>query len=352
MSKNFRALNNVKSRKRLKLCSSPSYFQLEQLHSAAHIHFLFITPKSIFTHNLDDRTSNEEFKQKPYNRLAELGKLALMLGVIVAILFQTIFQAAAARPVAVTSIVNTNAADPINDNAETGALPYQQCVPFARKMSGIKLFGDALTWWEQAAGHYARGHKPQVGAVMSFQPYRTMALGHVAMISKIIDERTVLLRHANWSFIAGRRGHVELDVRAVDVSRQNDWSEVRVWYVPLGDLGTTRWPINGFIYNRKPRPDVAAFPNLRSTPSSKYHIAQRASWKRPINADFLADLGPERGAKPPIIIQPSAHSLTNELTPRHYFPIPAPAVPANTRSASGSDPIGRIIESRMSRNRF
>jgi hypothetical protein len=80
-----------------------------------------------------------------------------------------------------------------------------------------------------------------------------MELGHVAAVSRIIDSRTVLLRHANWSPINGRRGQIEKDVRAVDVSPENDWSEVRVWYAPIADLGTTRWPVNGFIYNEKPR---------------------------------------------------------------------------------------------------
>lgn len=28
---------------------------------------------------------------------------------------------------------------------------YWQCVPFARLMSGIQIFGDARTWWGQAA---------------------------------------------------------------------------------------------------------------------------------------------------------------------------------------------------------
>ncbi|MFY8142871.1 MAG: CHAP domain-containing protein, partial [Caulobacter sp.] len=31
---------------------------------------------------------------------------------------------------------------------------YWQCVPFARLMSGIQIFGDARTWWSQAAGKY------------------------------------------------------------------------------------------------------------------------------------------------------------------------------------------------------
>lgn len=126
--------------------------------------------------------------------------------------------------------------------------PYLQCVPYARQVSGIQIYGDAWTWWDQAAGRYARGHRPRVGAVMAFEPYGAMTLGHVAAVSRVIDSRTVLLRHANWSPIDGRRGQIEDDVRAVDVSPANDWSEVRVWYAPIQDLGATAWPVAGFIY--------------------------------------------------------------------------------------------------------
>ena len=133
-------------------------------------------------------------------------------------------------------------------DAAGGELPYLQCVPYAREVSGIQIYGDAWTWWDQAEGRYARGHTPRVGAVMAFQPYGNMTLGHVAAISRVIDSRTVLLRHANWSPIDGRRGQVENDVRAVDVSPDNDWSQVRVWYAPIQNLGTTAWPVAGFIY--------------------------------------------------------------------------------------------------------
>ena len=136
------------------------------------------------------------------------------------------------------------------DSAGNGAtdLPYLQCVPYARQVSGIRIFGDAHTWWDQAAGKYARGTRPKVGAVMSFRPYGNMQLGHVAAVSRVLDSRTVLLRHANWSPIGGRRGQIEDDVRAIDVSDANDWSEVRVWFAPIERLGTTHWPLNGFIY--------------------------------------------------------------------------------------------------------
>jgi len=137
------------------------------------------------------------------------------------------------------------------DGAGAETLPYLQCVPYARAVSGIQIYGDAHTWWDQAAGRYARGTQPRVGAVMSFRPYGNMRLGHVAAVSRIVDSRTVLLRHANWSLIGGRRGQIEDDVRAVDVSPANDWSEVRVWFAPIQALGTTRWPLNGFIYPDK-----------------------------------------------------------------------------------------------------
>lgn len=133
--------------------------------------------------------------------------------------------------------------------------PYLQCVPYARQLTGIQIFGDAHTWWGQAAGKYERGRAPRVGAVMAFRPHRNMQLGHVAAVSKVVDARTVLLDHANWSPINGRRGQIERDVMAVDVSPGNDWSEVRVWYAPQSALGTSTWPVHGFIYGQKAKLD-------------------------------------------------------------------------------------------------
>lgn len=137
--------------------------------------------------------------------------------------------------------------------------PELQCVPYARQLSGVQIYGDAHTWWGQAEGRYARGHTPRVGAVMAFEPHRNMRLGHVAAVSQIIDSRTVLLSHSNWSEINGRRGQIENNVRAVDVSPNNDWSEVRVWYAPIEGLGTTAWPVHGFIYNEEPGSQRAEF---------------------------------------------------------------------------------------------
>lgn len=128
-----------------------------------------------------------------------------------------------------------------------------QCVPYARALTGVEIRGDAHTWWGQADGRYQRGSQPKVGAVMSFRPHGNMRLGHVAAVRRIVDERTLIISHANWSTIDGGRGHIEDDVRVVDASEANDWSRVRVWYTPNAALGGTEWPLNGFIYPAKAR---------------------------------------------------------------------------------------------------
>ena len=158
--------------------------------------------------------------------------------------------AALSAPVAAVS-VGFDDSRVVSGGGSSELPPYLQCVPYARQVSGIMIFGDAHTWWEQAEGRYSRGYKPKVGAVMAFRPHGNSRLGHVAAVSKIIDSRTVLVRHANWSPINGRRGQIEDDVKVVDVSPDNDWSAVRVWYAPLGQLGGTHWPVEGFIYPGK-----------------------------------------------------------------------------------------------------
>ena len=127
-----------------------------------------------------------------------------------------------------------------------------QCVPYARQASGVQIFGNANTWWAQAAGKYDRGSQPKVGAVMTFKAIGSMPIGHVATVSKIVSDREVLVDHANWSLIGGRRGHIERGARVVDVSAAGDWSQVRVWYATIGDMGRTTYPLHGFIYANKP----------------------------------------------------------------------------------------------------
>jgi surface antigen len=128
------------------------------------------------------------------------------------------------------------------------ASTYLQCVPFARAASGVDLFGNAETWWDQAAGRYQRGNEPRVGAVLAMPGTRAMPLGHVAVVAKVLNDREILIDHSNWSPINGRRGQIERGVRAVDVSAAGDWSQVRIWYAPIRDLGLRTNPAHGFIY--------------------------------------------------------------------------------------------------------
>jgi surface antigen len=125
---------------------------------------------------------------------------------------------------------------------------HWECVPIARALSGIEIRGNANTWWGQAEGRYDRGNAPKRGAVLTFKPRGAMQLGHVAAVSKIVDDRTILVTHSNWSPINGRRGQIERDVKVIDVSEAGDWSSVRVWFAPTQELGTTSYPVYGFIY--------------------------------------------------------------------------------------------------------
>ncbi len=119
-----------------------------------------------------------------------------------------------------------------------------QCVTFARQISAVQISGNARDWWGHAQGAYSRGQRPEAGAVLAFRAARAMPYGHVAVVSKVIDARHILIDHANWS----GPGMVERGVMAVDVSPAGDWSEVRVWFARTGSLGLRPSPAFGFIY--------------------------------------------------------------------------------------------------------
>ena len=119
-----------------------------------------------------------------------------------------------------------------------------QCVPYARENTGIELTGNAANWWENAAGIYERGARPEVGSVLNFRATGRMRMGHVAVVSNVVNSRSVQIDHANWS----GRGVVTRNVTVVDVSPSNDWSAVRV-ALGNGDFGSV-YPTYGFIYDR------------------------------------------------------------------------------------------------------
>ena len=160
----------------------------------------------------------------------------------------------------------------------TGAVAetYWQCVPFARLVSGIQLFGDARTWWQQALGKYDTGFTPKSGAVLCFKPTARMRLGHVAVVTQVLTDRIIQITHANWSPIEGSRGKIEKDVTLVDVSPQGDWSEVKVWYDPSRDLGGSTYETYGFIY-QDAKAKILAATGLSGAENTALAVAQSAA---------------------------------------------------------------------------
>ncbi len=123
------------------------------------------------------------------------------------------------------------------------------CVPFARIASGIELKGNAANWWDAAAGVYARGQEPEGGSVLNFRATGGMRLGHVAVVTRVVNSREIEIDHANWWGPGASKGGVSRGVPVVDVSENNDWSAVRVGLGHTGGFGSV-YPTYGFIYDR------------------------------------------------------------------------------------------------------
>jgi hypothetical protein len=91
------------------------------------------------------------------------------------------------------------------------------------------------------------------------------SLGHVAVVSKVLNSREIVVDHANW--LNERAIHRDTPVR--DVSKNNDWSAVRVWYTPGKQYGAGVYPSHGFIYPEQPkRFTTIANVNVRNAPST------------------------------------------------------------------------------------
>ena len=137
-----------------------------------------------------------------------------------------------------------------NGKARVYAARYEgglQCVPFARAASGIELKGNAVNWWDAAAGVYERGSQPEVGAVLNFRANGGMRLGHVAVVRNVINSREIEIDHANWAWSG--KGNISRGVTVIDVSERNDWSAVRVALGNRDEFGSI-YSTYGFIYDR------------------------------------------------------------------------------------------------------
>lgn len=133
-----------------------------------------------------------------------------------------------------------------------GAGGILQCVPFARENSGIEIIGNAGTWWGSASGVYERGSRPEVGSVLNFRTNQRSRLGHVAVVTKLVNPRMIEIDHANWSAPGIGKGRISRDVSVVDVSDNNDWTAVRVEVGQNAGFGSI-YPTFGFIYDRPDR---------------------------------------------------------------------------------------------------
>ncbi len=128
--------------------------------------------------------------------------------------------------------------------AASGAL---QCVPYARHLTGLEIRGDAWTWWRAAEHRFERNDRPAIGAVLVLKKTTRLRYGHLSVVTGIVSYREVLVEHANWL----NRGRIHKDIPVRDVSPNNDWSAVRVWYVPGQTLGRRTYPAHGFIHPQR-----------------------------------------------------------------------------------------------------
>ncbi len=118
-----------------------------------------------------------------------------------------------------------------------------QCVPFARRESGVEIHGDANTWWDQAKARYTRRQAPEERAVMVLYGYSDPSRGHVAVVRETVSPRLIIVDHANWL----NAGEITRDVPIRDVSAAGDWSQVQVWNVQTRQWGGRAYNVQGFI---------------------------------------------------------------------------------------------------------
>jgi len=148
-------------------------------------------------------------------------------------------------------------AKPITSNQDYYKIAQHiQCVPHARKVSGIPIRGDAHTWWPQAEGRYTRSKDtPKVGSVMVLSKTDRLKFGHVAVVKRVIDDRTIEVEHANWGGTLPERKIVYTRMPVKDTSDNNDWSRARFFNYPSGTFGRN-YRVSGFILPNMTLADV------------------------------------------------------------------------------------------------
>jgi hypothetical protein len=129
-----------------------------------------------------------------------------------------------------------------------GGTASVECAPFARALTGVQLSGAAADWWPEAEGRYTRSQTPEVGSLLIFRRSARLPSGHVAVVSRVLSRRQIMVIQANWV-----HHRVTADQPVIDSSARGDWSAVRAWWPPTGQMGSADYPAFGFI-----RPDHPA----------------------------------------------------------------------------------------------
>jgi surface antigen len=137
--------------------------------------------------------------------------------------------------------------------SETPPTPLQ-CVVYARTRTGINIRGDAADWWDRAAGKYARGKDPILGSILVLTGYAGPHRSHLAVVTAMVSDREIRIDHANWF----DDGTILRNDPVVDVSPDNDWSEVRVFNPRTDALGARTYLVQGFIGPGRGDPELAA----------------------------------------------------------------------------------------------
>jgi surface antigen len=180
------------------------------------------------------------------------------------------------------------------------------CVPYARSVTGMAISGNGGDWWYNAAGSYGRGHRPEPGSVMAFRSSGGMARGHVAVVSRVLNDRQVLIDHANWAGPGIRKGSVMHNVSVVDVSNNNDWTAVRV-QVGHDDAAYGRtYPTYGFIYNR---PDGDSAPVYAAAKPMQRSMRFEQLAEMPAGTGFTAQ---------PVAFQPQGLAPLRKAAPHRH----------------------------------
>jgi surface antigen len=148
----------------------------------------------------------------------------------------------ASRPSSITPATSSLSDELARQHYRQSPSPGLSCVPYARDRTGVALRGDAYAWWQNAAGSYQRSQRPEPGAILVLRRTDRLRSGHVAVVSRIVSAREILVDHANWI-----PGQTITGMPVIDISDKNDWTLLRFWYAPARTFGSP-YPAEGFIY--------------------------------------------------------------------------------------------------------